>query len=251
MSFVVCIVAVAPLRKEATHKSEMVSELLLGKFAEVVETSTNFILIKCLYDGYESWCQKSQLSFAEKISETSVYLTESEKAVTINQLLINVSVATPYFKKGLQLQHYHLQYCSSAIIDARDSYSVQSSIENIALKFLNVPYLWGGKSNMGIDCSGFTQQVFKLCNIWLPRDAFQQAELGEVVDFLQEANCGDLAFFDNEEGRITHVGIILNSFTIIHASANVRIDTLDNAGIINKDTGERTHRLRILKRYFN
>lgn len=123
------------------------------------------------------------------------------------------------------------------------------NITKAALEYLDVPYLWGGKSRCGIDCSGFSQQVFKQFGIKLPRDSYQQAASGEVVGFLQEAQCGDLAFFDNEEGRITHVGIMLSNHGIIHASGKVRRDKIDHQGIINAETGERTHRLRIIKRY--
>jgi cell wall-associated NlpC family hydrolase len=101
----------------------------------------------------------------------------------------------------------------------------------------------------GIDCSGFVQQVFRFFNKNLPRDAWQQAVKGEMVGFLAEVQCGDLAFFDNEEGSITHVGLLFDEKTIIHSSGKVRIDPIDNMGIISRDTGERTHRLRIIKRY--
>jgi gamma-D-glutamyl-L-lysine dipeptidyl-peptidase len=122
-------------------------------------------------------------------------------------------------------------------------------IKQNALGFLDTPYLWGGKTACGIDCSGFSQQVFKQFGIKLPRDSYQQAEAGEVVGFLMEAQCGDLAFFDNEEGRITHVGIMLGNDEIIHSSGKVRIDKIDSQGIINSETGARTHKLRIIKRY--
>jgi len=123
------------------------------------------------------------------------------------------------------------------------------TIHEVASKYIDVPYLWGGKSILGIDCSGFAQQVYKHFGITLPRDAYQQVELGEVVGFLQEVQCGDLAFFDNEEGKITHVGMMLNIHEIIHASGKVRIDKIDHQGIIHAETGARTHQLRIIKRY--
>ena len=108
--------------------------------------------------------------------------------------------------------------------------------------------MWGGRSVFGIDCSGFVQMVFKLLNVRLPRDAYQQAEMGEAIDFLAEAKLGDLAFFDNEQGKITHVGILLSPHQIIHASAVVRIDPIDQAGIVSSTTGLRTHQLRTIRR---
>ena len=123
------------------------------------------------------------------------------------------------------------------------------TIKQIAFTFLNSTYLWGGKSVFGIDCSGFTQSVYKFLNIHLLRDAEQQATQGYLVGFLQQAHCGDLAFFDDEEGRIIHVGMLLNDHEIIHAAGKVRIDKIDTEGIINADTGLRTQRLRIIKRY--
>jgi cell wall-associated NlpC family hydrolase len=122
------------------------------------------------------------------------------------------------------------------------------SIRQLTYKFLNTPYLWGGKSVFGIDCSGFTQSVFKFMGISLLRDAYQQAGQGEQVGFLEETRTGDLAFFDNDEGHITHVGILLNTNEIIHASGKVRIDKIDNMGIVQSETSERTHHLRLIKR---
>ena len=121
-------------------------------------------------------------------------------------------------------------------------------LKDIAMLFLNTAYLWGGRSIFGVDCSGFCQTVFRFIGIPLLRDAYQQASQGEAIGFLQEAKLGDLAFFDNEEGRITHVGMLLDQETIIHASGRVRIDTIDHQGIVNVDTGLCTHKLRIIKR---
>jgi len=108
--------------------------------------------------------------------------------------------------------------------------------------------LWGGRSPFGIDCSGFTQMVYKLCGMPLKRDAWMQAEQGQDIHLLDETQPGDLAFFDNEEGRIIHVGILTTKNRIIHASGKVRLDSIDHQGIFNSETKRYTHNLRLLKR---
>jgi hypothetical protein len=248
--FVSCITAVAPVRKESSHTSEMVSELLLGEFAEVLESSKDFLKIKCLFDGYEGWCQRKQLTEVNEILKTNLFLSKGISVAKINNRDCRISCATPVYATDeiIHLGKYQIQYPSKYAIDISSMEFNDLNIEHITRQFLGTPYLWGGKSTLGIDCSGFAQQVFKLLNIFLPRDAYQQAQTGDTIGFLEETLCGDLAFFDNEEGRITHVGILLNSHTIIHSSGSVRIDKIDHAGIINVDTNERTHQLRLIKR---
>ena len=124
----------------------------------------------------------------------------------------------------------------------------KSNIVNTALLYLNTPYLWGGKTPFGIDCSGFTQMVYKLNGFNILRDASQQASQGEVLSFIEESSPGDLAFFDNNEGEITHVGIIMEDHRIIHAHGKVRIDLLDQSGIYNLDTKTHSHKLRVIKK---
>ena len=124
----------------------------------------------------------------------------------------------------------------------------KSDLVHKAYLFLNSPYLWGGKTPFGIDCSGFTQMVYKICGYQLKRDAKEQATQGEVLSFIEESEPGDLAFFDNAEGDIIHVGIIMNDYHIIHAHGQVRIDRLDHTGIYNVDTQKHTHKLRVIKK---
>ena len=250
MPFVVCVVAVCPLRSEASHRSETVSGLLFGECGEVIEVTPDFIKIRCLYDDYTGWAQTSQLAEVDEETVTMKpdgYTFKRNETVLVDGTQMFVSVATPVFKNTF-FGKYRIEYSDEETLLFDASFFTAEVIKMAALLYENVPYLWGGKSSFGIDCSGFAQQVFKLFGKALLRDTYQQATQGEVVHFLQEVQCGDLAFFDNDEGKIIHVGILLSEDEIIHASGKVRIDTIDSFGIINRDTAQRTHKLRIIKR---
>ena len=248
MQYVVAIVAVCPLRSEASHRSEMVSGLLFG--AEVLEVTKDFTRIKCMYDGYEGWAQTSQITETDEAmvkAKPAGYTFKRNATVLLDNAQMYVSVATPVFENA-SFGNHAVNYTEEETVLFDASFFKDEVIKMIALLYENVPYLWGGKSSFGIDCSGFVQQVFKMFGKRLLRDAGQQATQGQDIGFLQETQCGDLAFFDNAAGRIVHVGILLGNDEIIHASGNVRTDKIDNYGIINSATGQRTHQLRMIKR---
>lgn len=247
MSFI-CVVPVSPMRAMPSHRSEIVSQLLFGEILEIIEVGKDgWVKITCEYDLYEGWVTANHLDEAEIYTET----TFAKKWTNI--ILQNGQPMQLPF--GSVLPNEICFKTSLFEFNSRDIKKETPQIFEVnhffetAMLFLNTAYLWGGKSVFGIDCSGYVQQVYKCFGIKLQRDAYQQAEQGEAIGFLQEAKLGDLAFFDNEEGRITHVGIMLNDHQIIHSSGKVRIDDIDNQGIINGDTGLRTHQLRIIKRY--
>jgi gamma-D-glutamyl-L-lysine dipeptidyl-peptidase len=254
MAYMMVLVAVAPLRAEAAHRSEMVSSLLFGEVVEMIDQSGDFYQVKSTYDQYEGWCQKTQLIAVSNelvLNQSKDLAAEFTNLIQLNgtDMFIPLGASLSLFQNNqLQIDQFHF-INKGAIAKPNPTLFTPDYIKHIAMQYLHAPYLWGGRSVFGIDCSGFAQQVFQFFGKTLPRDAYQQAVLGEVVGFLQEAQCGDLAFFDNAEGRITHVGIMLNGESIIHSSGRVRIDPIDNVGIISSDTGERTHQLRIVKRY--
>jgi gamma-D-glutamyl-L-lysine dipeptidyl-peptidase len=253
MAFFVSIVPVCPIRAEAAHRSEQISQLLFGEVCELLESAKDFLRVRVLYDQYEGWCQASQLVEIddEQVKQQSTIVAgEWMNKVEVNNqpMMIPFGSSLDLLEDGkAHFGKYSISYQGSTI-NIGNTYFNEANIEKFSTMYLNTSYQWGGRTVFGVDCSGFCQLVFKCMGIHLMRDAYQQATQGEVVGFMQEAKCGDLAFFDNEAGKITHVGILLNSDTIIHSSGKVRIDTIDNLGIINRDTGKRTHNTRVIKR---
>lgn len=231
----VCIVTVAPVRAENSDKAEIVTEILFGESADILEVNKNWTKIKMHYDGYEGWMDTKQI---KPVSDEEL----ANRKVT----LITEDFSSVLTKDGKTLLSMGSEVDFPAVASRR-SHDLRESIALTAKEFLNVPYLWGGKSFFAVDCSGFTQLVFKIHNVKLPRDTYQQAEVGEPLTFVEESQPGDLAFFENAEGKIIHVGIMLDNQKIIHASGKVRIDTLDSSGIFNKELNQHTHKLRVIK----
>ena len=252
----ICRVSVAPLRSEPSDKAENASQLLFGEYVEVLEKSDRWWHVRAEYDGYEGWMDFKQLAVISATQyEEGITTKYIVPATPLNAVTDNDSTSY-YLSPGSKLPG--LKGSSCYIDDKQFDLQFQpaefvfTGIEkliNDALFFQNTPYLWGGRTFFGIDCSGFVQTVFKLNGIKLRRDAWQQAEEGKTVDFLQEVQPGDVAFFDNDEGRITHVGIMLNPSEIIHASGKVKIDPIDGQGIYSTELARYTHKLRIIKRF--
>ncbi|MCD1115895.1 C40 family peptidase [Chryseobacterium turcicum] len=231
----ICTVTVAPVRAENSDKAEIVTEILYGESADILEVNKNWTKIKMHYDGYEGWMDTKQIK-----PVTEEYLSNRK-----------VNLITEDFSSVMTLEGKTLLSMGSEVefpaVASRRSHDTRESIALTAKEFLNIPYLWGGKSFFAVDCSGFVQLVYKIHNVKMPRDTYQQAEVGETLSFVEESQPGDLAFFENSEGKIIHVGIMLENQKIIHASGKVRIDTLDSSGIFNKEMNKHTHKLRVIK----
>lgn len=251
MEYGICNLSVIPLRAEASDKSEQVSQILFGETFEILEWAERWVKVVTTNDNYEGWIGRLQFSMLGHIAYMTLKQTPppiSYRAVTQawkkpdNSVLYLPVGSSLVFLKGTtcQINNEHFEIIGEI--------GETENLEITAKSFLNTPYLWGGRTHYGIDCSGFTQAVFNLQGVHLKRDAWMQAEQGNVVDFLAEAKLGDLAFFDNAEGKITHVGIMLNNEQIIHASGRVKIDKIDSQGIYSEELKRYTHKLRIIKR---
>lgn len=237
-----CIVSVAPLRKEASDRAEIVSQLLFGERIQMLDESEKWAIVESLDDQYQGWVDKKQIAPFSK-PEPSVLLTAPLSILT------HRTIGPVWLPGGAQVTSSEFEDFSEQTLTAYQLNSVD--IERCAMQYLNAPYLWGGKTILGIDCSGFTQTVYRICGLQIARDAYQQAEHGRMLDFIEESETGDLAFFDNAEGKIVHVGIVIHKNgerTIIHASGKVRIDQLDHQGIFNTEVGAYSHNLRFIRR---
>ncbi|PWA08805.1 C40 family peptidase [Flavobacterium laiguense] len=250
--FGICNLAIIPLRAEASDKSEIVSQVLFGEHFEILEQLKQWSRIKMQYDDYEGWIDTKQF---QEITESN-FKQLSKDAIILNADLIeyitapsNLLIPIPLGSSLSFLNYSEINTCNFDFEGTKTSgIKPKNFLLNSAFMYLNAPYLWGGKTPFGIDCSGFTQMVYKLNGYKLLRDASQQAMQGEALSFIEESEPGDLAFFDNEEGNIIHVGIIMENNYIIHASGKVRIDRLDHLGIYNADLNKHTHKLRVIKK---
>ncbi len=260
MSYGICLLSVVPCRKEPSNISEMVTQLLFGETYRIIEETEEWVKIAITYDSYECWLNKKQHNplsentyqqISRSNSSCNGDLVQIVKNKTLNtNIPITIGANLPLINNHEMSFDGHTFVFDGTVTNASVKNDAQKIIQTAYL-FLNAPYLWGGKSPFGIDCSGFSQLVYKLNGHSLPRDASQQVELGYPLSFVEESEAGDLAFFDNEEGNITHVGILLDNQTIIHASGQVRIDKFDHYGIFHSERKKYSHHLRVIKRILN
>ena len=255
MEYAIVSVPAAAVRRKPDHRKEMVNQLLFGETVKVLKTKGDlWVKISSLFDDYEGWLTNTLLEQIDEKSALSVgkYITSDMlKAVIIDKKKIYIPIGStlPCFENGKGMLG-NIEYNFSGHYFKRDEQvpSIEL-VKQLSLKWLNAPYLWGGRTPLGVDCSGFVQVIYKLMGINLPRDTWQQAQTGKSVKDFNEVKTGDLAFFDNKED-IVHVGIILDGNKIIHSSGKVRIDTLTKKGIVNDETGKRTLRLKAVRRFF-
>jgi gamma-D-glutamyl-L-lysine dipeptidyl-peptidase len=246
--------SIIPVRKEPSEKSEMVTQVLFGENFKIISEEPDWVKIEMLSDNYQGWVNRKSVTYIADSFYTEMVNTPSGVIRTLFATILRTDTNdTIHIPFGSSLPVFNNN--TGEFYINSNKYKLNNleankvlSISKYAFNFLNVPYLWGGKNPFGIDCSGFVQVVYNTAGIKLPRDASQQVNIGYTIEFLDEIKAGDLVFFDNSEGNIGHVGILLSKNEIIHASGKVRIDKIDHQGIYNQEIKQYTHKLRIIKR---
>ncbi len=255
-SYGICQLSLIPIRWEPSERSEMVSQLLFGETFEIFEEKDNWSHILTHFDGYQGWIS-TKMAITLTLENLQIY--KGTKLTTLHKAfgcLQSDDSGIPEMRLAggstLAIQkntdYPDLPWLTFENWNSLQNTSFSADIADVALNFLNAPYLWGGRTLFGIDCSGFTQIVYKIIGHTLTRDSGQQAELGVKINGMEESIPGDLAFFGTPDGNIVHTGLILKNFEIIHASGKVRIDKIDNHGIYNSELQKYTHQLKIIKR---
>lgn len=250
------------VRKEPFERSEMVNQLLFGEVFKVFERYKGWLRISIWHDKYEGWIDEKLCMMITDDQMDWITIPNVESVAT--QLFSAKKVGNDHpirlcpgsslyfynptegsFKIGGDDYHTFSQSVDDHLSNKRDA------LIEWAKNYINAPYLWGGRSPYGVDCSGLIQVVYKMIGMLIPRDASQQVARGKTVDFISMAQPGDLAFFDDEERNITHVGMVFPNGNIIHSSGYVKVDKLDHQGIFSVETKTYSHKLRVIKNLLN
>lgn len=251
----VVVFSVIPVRAGASEKSEMITQLLFGEHVEILQKRANWYRIRSLHDDYEGWADyrmireagevdaDAQIPKGTRLSELSAEIHPDDGGI----LRIPRGAYLPEMNGDRGFRLGGRQYAMQNVPQKPASEDIREMVCRMGREYLHTPYLWGGRSPWGIDCSGFIQVIYTLAGLAMPRDAYQQVHLGETICFGHDARAGDLAFFENKDGRIVHVGILLDDKQIIHASGAVRTDWYDHQGIFHREMKKYTHKLSVIK----
>ncbi|OFX78253.1 MAG: hypothetical protein A2X12_09065 [Bacteroidetes bacterium GWE2_29_8] len=256
MNTEISLESIIPIRKDSFHSSEMVSQILYGEAFQILGDSKEWLYIRTIFDNYEGWISNNQNFISKDLISTINPHVSSDLICYIkdvnNHYKQPVFMGSTIYFQDIEAKRFMIngvEYCFEGnVLNA--GLNQKDNLLELLHSLLNIPYLWGGCSISGIDCSGFSQLIYKFLGIKLFRDASLQVNQGNLVCCLDDSQFGDLAFFDNENGRITHVGILLDKNRIIHASGRVKISYIDEKGIISDTNNKYSHKLKTIKRIF-
>lgn len=246
----ICENIYVPLRSGPSHKTEMLSQVLFGEKYQIIESVGSWLKVETVFDSYRGWIDTDHLLHSPDDDEQGLVLTRPLLCFRNDDTRLVLEPGSEIYNPDFESKTFSVHgniYRAADDFDER-YISTKDSIADTGLRFINSPYIWGGRVPSGIDCSGFTQLVYKLHGIAIPRDSGPQSDAGRPIDFIDSTEPGDLVFFDNERGSISHVGMILSRGLVIHASGRVRIDHIDHQGIFKPEKKGYSHKLRLIRR---
>ena len=247
----ICQNVFVPLRSGPSHKTEMISQILFGEKYSVIDKSGSWMKIETVFDNYSGWVDIDHMQYLpDEVNSSGFVLNRTllcyKNDKTKLVLEAGCEIFNPDFENKIFTAGKNIYTTSDEF--TKKHISSNDSLAETAMTFINSPYLWGGRIPSGIDCSGLTQLVYKIHGIKIPRNSWLQAETGKNIDFIDSSEPGDLVFFDDERGKISHVGMIISRGLVIHASGRVRIDSIDHQGIFKPESANYSHHLRMIKR---
>lgn len=251
MDIYICENVFVPLRSGPSHRSEMLSQVLFGEKYNFKDQAGHWLKIETQFDKFTGWIDMDHMQHSQ--------INENSAGHVLNRSLLCFKKDNTKLVLEAGCDIYAPDFEKKTFTAGNDTYiadkdfskqyiTADETLADTAMKFINSPYIWGGRIPSGIDCSGFTQLVYKIHGKQLPRNSWQQSELGTAINFIEETKPGDLVFFDDDRGKISHVGMIISRGLVIHGSGRVRIDTIDHQGIYRQEAGRYTHHLRTIKR---
>ena len=273
--------SIVPVRAEASETSEQTTQMLFGELCTVEEQKPRWMRVKLALDGQTGWVDAKMIAILSADEYKSCSAALKTAAYVVFPMAYAVSEnngQTIPLTAGTRLPSYHGGHfevlsvgfrIDTGMVLAQPLEMTQQNLLQTVRFFLNVPYLWGGKNALGMDCSGFTQTILSLFGHTLLRNASEQATQGRLISQLSSSKTGDLAFFchyntdaplhkneeKEQEQKVTHVGILIDRERIIHCSGRVKIEKIDTTGIFSVEqsdsahpNGQYTHRLLSIRR---
>jgi hypothetical protein len=238
-----------PVRGEPGERFEMVTQVLFGEYIDILEDKEKWLLIRTHNDRYEGWIDKKCVEFTDEVVGCSNIVVRNglrlKNVTTGHPVILPIGASLPEPENGKFLLAGNVFHSEETGGTCKPGELATVDLFN---KLVSIPYLWGGRCGFGFDCSGLTQFLCRLMGKEIPRDASEQSAIGAPLSFINEAETGDLAFFDNPDGVIHHVGMFVENNRVIHASGTVRIDPIDQQGIYNEQLKRYTYKLRVVKR---
>jgi len=248
---------VSSLYKKNNYSSEIISQALIWERVEIIGIKDNWCKIK-QWDNYESWIYKDCLSSDEvyaknnlsnyskwfyvnkRISEIISEDKKNKKYLSFGSLIPIIDIKDEVFLITIMPDNNKYYINVDNVVSSEDNIDLDRII-NYSMQIIGTPYLWGGKSGFGYDCSGFIQTLFRFLKVALPRDCKDQISCSNLQKVSKDIQKGDLIYFNNND-NVSHVGMLINSSNFIHCSGEVKIESTNKDDVnFNLDLYNKIH----------